>query len=124
MVTKKGRKITGSKYHSQRKKKLAELPGQPKIVRLGKEKKKNLRGRGGKLRVVLLSTSKANVIDPKSHKTKVAVITNVLEVPSNVFLARRNVLVKGAIIETESGKAKITNRPGQEGCINAVLLTE
>lgn len=122
MVTKKGRKMTGSKYHAQRKKKLAELPGQPRAVKLGKEKKKNIKGRGGKSRVVLLSTSKVNMIDPKSHKAKVVAIKNVLEVPSNVFLARRNVLVKGAIIETEAGKARITNRPSQEGCVNAVLI--
>lgn len=122
MVTRKGRKISGSKYHAQRKKKLAEFPGQPRAVRLGKEKKKFIRGRGGKLRIVLLSTSKANIINLKTHKAKVVAIKNVLEVPSNIFLARRNILVKGSIIETEAGKAKITNRPGQEGCVNAILL--
>lgn len=122
MVTRKGRKISGSKYHAQRKKKLAELRGQPRLIRLAKEKKKTIRGRGGKSRIVLLSTDKANVIDAKTHKSKTAAIENVLEVPSNIFLARRNILVKGAIIETEAGKARVTNRPSQEGCVNAVLV--
>ncbi|MDD5778571.1 MAG: 30S ribosomal protein S8e, partial [Candidatus Thermoplasmatota archaeon] len=27
-------------------------------------------------------------------------------------------------IDTEMGKAKITSRPGQDGCINAVLLKD
>lgn len=124
MVTKKGRKITGGKYHAQRKKRLSELAGKPRVVRLGPEKKKFIRGRGGKLRVVLLSCNKANVTDPKTNTTKVMTIKNVLEVPSNPFLAKRNVLVKGAIILTEAGKARITNRPSQEGSINAVLLKE
>jgi small subunit ribosomal protein S8e len=33
-------------------------------------------------------------------------------------------MTKGAIIETEMGKAKVTSRPGQDGVVNAVLLTE
>jgi len=35
---------------------------------------------------------------------------------------RRSILTKGAIIKTEIGDARITNRPGQDGIINAVLL--
>ncbi|HDI03062.1 MAG TPA: 30S ribosomal protein S8e [Candidatus Pacearchaeota archaeon] len=123
MATKKGRKISGGRYRTERKKKKSELPGKPRMVRLGKEKKKLLRRRGGRLDVVLLSTDKANVVDPKTKKARVVKIKNVLEVPSNQFLARRNILCKGAIIETEIGKARITNRPSQEGCVNAVLIS-
>ena len=32
--------------------------------------------------------------------------------------------MKGAIIETDIGKAKITNRPTREGSINAIILKE
>jgi small subunit ribosomal protein S8e len=32
------------------------------------------------------------------------------------------VMTKGAVIETSAGRAKITNSPGQEGHINAVLI--
>jgi small subunit ribosomal protein S8e len=35
---------------------------------------------------------------------------------------RRNIITKGAVIKTELGDAKVTNRPGQDGLINAVLL--
>jgi len=31
-------------------------------------------------------------------------------------------MTKGTIIKTDKGAARITNRPGQEGCINAVLI--
>lgn len=122
MVTNKGRKTTGGKYHSQRKKLLSERAGQPRHVRLGKEKKKTIKTRGGKLKTVLLSIDKANLIDSKTHKAKVVAIKNVLEVPSNRFLARQNMIVKGAIIQTDAGKARVTNRPGQEGSVNAVLI--
>ena len=118
----KGRKITGGKYHKQRKKKKYELDNQPRIVKLGKEKRKKTRVRGGKEKAVLLSTDVANLIDKKTGKAKKAKIKNVLETPSNRFLARQNIIVKGAIIETEIGKARVTNRPSQEGSVQAELI--
>lgn len=117
-----GKKTTGGKYKRFRKKKLYEIRNQQRFVLLGEEKKKKLRILGGKIKTILLKTNKANVIDPKTHKAQITAIKNVVEVPSNKFLARKNVLVKGAIIETELGKAKITNRPSQEASVEAVLL--
>ena len=122
MTTRTGKKITGGRYHAHRKRRLSEMPGQPRVVILGKEKKKMLRLRSGRMRAVLLKADKANLIDMKTHKAKIVAIKNVVKVPSNIFLARKNVLVKGAIVDTDAGKARITNRPGQEGCVNAVLV--
>ncbi|MBI5148506.1 30S ribosomal protein S8e [Candidatus Pacearchaeota archaeon] len=119
-MVRQGRKISGGKYKKSRKKKLYEKDGQPRNVKLGPEKRKLLRIRGGKLRAVLFSTDKANIV--ADGKAKVVKIKNVLETPADKFLARTNALIKGAIIETEIGKAKITNRPSQEGFINAVLI--
>ncbi len=117
---KKGRKITGGKYVKSRKKKLYESPGQKRIIRLGTEKRKTIRTRGGNKKTFLL---KGNMINIKQkNKTKKVEIKNVVETPSNRFLARQNILTKGTIVETEIGKAKITNRPTQEGVINGVLL--
>jgi len=117
----KGRKITGGRYHANRKKRKHELPGIPRIVKLRALKTKTIRGRGGNKRNVLLSIDIANVMDKKGKSKKVK-ITNVVETKSNRFLARQNILVKGAIIDTELGKARITNRPTQEGAVNAVLI--
>ena len=117
-----GRKISGGRYKKSRKKKKYELVRQPRIVKLGKEKRKKIRTRGGNEKMVLLSTDTANLINKKTKKAEKVKIKNVLETPSNVFLARQNILTKGAIIETEKGKAKITNRPGQEGSVQAELL--
>jgi len=119
---KQGRKISGGKYKKFRKKKLYEKKGQERLVKLGKLKRKVLRARGGNEKIVLLASDEANVLDKNTNKAKKAKIKNVLETPSNKFLARQNILLKGAIIETELGKAKITNRPSQEGSVEAVLI--
>jgi small subunit ribosomal protein S8e len=119
---KTGKKSTGGRYKKSRKKKLYEKPGQPRQVTLGETKKKVIRTRGGHYRTVLLKTNKANLLDKKTKKSSIVLIKNVIEVPSNKFLARKNVIVKGAIIDTEKGKARVTNRPGQEACVQAILI--
>ena len=121
----KGRKITGGKYKTFRKKKKFSLSGITRKVKLSeKTKQKMKKGLGGNNKKVLLSTNFVSVTNPKTKKTIKTKIKNVLETPSNRFLARQNILVKSAIIETELGKAKITNRPSQEGSVQAILLTE
>ena len=119
---KRGRKITGGKYHKQRKKRFHEKIRQEREVTIKETKKKTLRLRGGNRKVVLLNANSANVLDPKNKKIKKTEIKNVVETPQNIFLARQNRLLKSAIIETSLGKAKITNRPSQEGHVNAVLI--
>jgi len=37
---------------------------------------------------------------------------------------RMNVITKGAIIETDKGNVKVTNRPGQEGHVQGILIKE
>ena len=117
-----GRKVTGGKYHKFRKKKKHALSGVERKVKLREMKQKVKRGLGGSQRSVLLSSDVINVMDDKTKKAHKVKIKNVLETPSNRFLARQNILVKGAVIETEIGKAKITNRPSQEGSVEGVLV--
>jgi small subunit ribosomal protein S8e len=117
-----GRKITGGKYHAHRKKRLCDKRGQSRIVKLGEAKTKKIRTLGGADKVVSLSGNYANVI--KDGKAKKAKIKNVIETPSNRFFARQNVIVRGAIIETEIGNARVTNRPSQEGIIQAVIIND
>ena len=49
-------------------------------------------------------------------------ILNVVENSANPHLVRRNILTKGAIVETEMGKVKVTSRPGQDACLNGIAL--
>ncbi len=117
-----GRKITGGRYIKSRKKKKHSLSGQKKTVKLSPiEKRKSTRVRGGDKKNYLLRAKFVN-IQEKGKKSKKVEIKNVLETPSNKFLARQNVLTKGTIVQTEVGRVKITNRPSQEGMINGVLV--
>ena len=115
-----GRKISGGKYHKKRKKKLFEMPGKVRVVKLGEKKTKSLRVRGGAIKTVTLSHNIMNIV--MAGKVKKAKIKNVIETPSNRFLARQNILVKSAIVDTDLGKARITNRPSQEGQVQGVLI--
>lgn len=115
-----GRKKTGGKYKKHKKKKLYEISGQKRVLKTGEEKRKTLRVRGGNLKNSLLRSKSINI--EKKGKIIKAEIKNVLETPSDRFLARQNILTKGAIVETDKGKVKITNRPTQEGIINGILL--
>ncbi len=117
---KKGKKITGGKYIKSRKKKSYELTGQKKTVKLGDEKRKSKKTMGGNQKTFLLKANSVNV--QTKGKAKKTTIKNVLETPSNRFLARQNVITKGTVIETEIGKVKVTNRPSQEGVINGILV--
>ena len=118
----RGRKITGGKYHKFRKSRLCDAHSQERIATLGETKRKQVRIRAGHKKTILLKTNIANIYSDK--KAKKANITNVIETPQNKFFARQNRLMKGAIIETTLGKARITNRPSQEGQVNAVLIKE
>lgn len=115
-----GKKISGGKYIANRKKKLFEREGQKKTLKLGEEKRKTKRAKGGGKRLFLLKAKYVNIQNILKHK-KVE-IKNVLETPSDRFLTRQNVMTKGAILETELGKVRITNRPGREGVVNGILL--
>ena len=117
---KQGRKITSGKYHKNRKKRLYERKSQEKIVILGETKRKTLKVSGANKKTFLLKANIANLLAKGSIQK--AEIKNVLETPQNRFMARKNRLVKGAIVETSMGKARITNRPSQEGMVNAVLI--
>ncbi len=119
-----GRKISGGKYHALRKKKKFERLRQDRAVILRETKRKILRVKGGNIKAILLSSDEANVYNSKTKKTVKIKIKNVAETPQNVFLARQNRLMKSAIIETPLGKARITNRPSQEGHVNATLIDE
>ena len=118
---KKGKKISGGKYMKSRKKKLYELPGQKRIIKLGeKDQRRVKKTRGGNKKTFLLKAKFVNIqTNGKSQRVE---IKNVVETPSNRFLARQNVITKGTIVETDLGKIRITNRPTQEGVLNGVLF--
>ncbi len=89
-------------------------------TRIGEPRIKELRVRGGNKKLVALSVNFANVFaDGRYQKAK---IISVADNPADSQFVRRNIVTKGAVIQTELGKARVTNRPGQEGTVNAVLI--
>ena len=87
---------------------------------IGAEKRRVLRTKGGGTKVMSLASSIANIsIKGKVQKAK---IITVKENSADSQFVRRNIITKGAIIETDLGKARVTSRPGQEGVVNAVLI--
>ncbi|HIH40231.1 MAG TPA: 30S ribosomal protein S8e [Halobacteria archaeon] len=116
------RKYTGGKYKPSRKRRVYERGRDflPLTVGEVKRKKNNVRGGGEKL--ILLSIDKINVTDTKTGITKSAKIKTVVENSANPHFVRRNIMTKGAIVETDLGKVKVTSRPGQDGVLNGVLI--
>ena len=76
------------------------------------------------MKTITLLSDVANIYDPISKNFKKVKIQMVVENKANKDFVRMNMLTKGAIIEPELGKARITNRPGQEAFINAILLSK
>ena len=113
---------TGSIYRGARGRRLAELGNVPALTKIEDKRLKTQRTKGGNSKERLLSDNTANLYDSKTKKHTKVKISNVLESPADINYVRRNIMVKGSVIETEKGKARITNRPGQEGTINAVLI--
>lgn len=118
------RKPTGGTLHQYREKRKYELGSAPTETTLGSigEERKLSRCYGGNVKMRLDEAAYANVTDTKTNTTKKVKILRVKTNPSNVDYARRGVITKGAIIETELGEAKVSSRPGQDGVLNAVLL--
>ena len=116
------RSKTGRKIREARGRRKFEIGREALLTTIGPIRTKKIRTRGGHQKTILLSTNIANVLDSKTGKTTKAEIKTVLENKANPHYVRRNIITKGAIIETTAGKAKVTSRPGQEGVVNAVLI--
>ena len=116
------RKPSGGRYKDTQAKKLAEKGRQPMFTRIDPIKTKVVGGRGSTSKRKALTISVANVYVPKKKAYEKAELKTVLENAANRNYIRRNIITKGTVVETSLGKAKITNRPSQEGCVNAILL--
>lgn len=116
------RKSSGGRYRPLRKKRKREVAREEQFAFLGEPRRKLYRTRGGNRKVRVLKGHFANVLDPRTSTTKKVRIVTVKENSSNPHYVTRNIMTRGAVVETEIGLAKITSRPGQDGVINAVLV--
>jgi small subunit ribosomal protein S8e len=114
------RKRTGGRLRPKRKKKKHELGDEPTETQVGDQKLKIMDKRGNTTKVRAITTDIASVA--VDGETVAAEIGNVAENDANPNYARRNIITKGAIIDTSEGEARVTSRPGQSGQVNATLI--
>lgn len=116
------RKATGGRYVQGRKKRKFEVGREKQFTFVGSERLKVYRTKGANSKTRVLATDFANVTDSKTGVTKKSKIVTVRQNPANPNYTQRNIMNKGAVIQTELGMAVITSRPGQHGMVNATLL--
>lgn len=121
---KSGRKPTGGRSPAHRGKRRGELGSDTRPTTIGEDKRAQARTRGGGQKVRAVRAETVNLTDPDSGDASQAEVETVLENPANPHYVRRNFITKGAIIETDQGKARVTSRPGQDGTVNAVLIED
>jgi small subunit ribosomal protein S8e len=114
------RKRTGGRLKHASNKKRHQLGREPAETTVGETRLQYIDSRGTEQKVRALSTDVAQVA--ADGEVSEAEIENVVDNPANVNYARRNIVTKGAVIETSAGRARVTSRPGQTGQVNAVLL--
>ena len=85
-----------------------------------KDVRRERRKRGGSIAQKLKKAVSINVVTKSGMKK--ASISRVLESHNTEFV-RMNIITKGTVVETGHGKVKVTNRVGQDGIINGILLS-
>jgi small subunit ribosomal protein S8e len=113
---------TGGRGKTNRNKRKMEFGRDPAETKIGERKIKKIRAKGGNEKIRLTNDNKINVVDHQNNKVQVVEIINVVENNANIQFVRRNIINKGAMVETSLGKVKVTSRPGQHGMINGVLV--
>jgi small subunit ribosomal protein S8e len=116
------RRATGGRYRPSQGKRRSEIGSAPAETHIGEDRRKIIRSYGGNPKVRAMRAQYANVANRSSGETRKVVIETVEENGANPNYVRRNLLTKGAVIRTETGRARIISRPGQDGVINAVLI--
>lgn len=114
------RKRTGGRRRPVRKKRKHELGREPTETRVGEPRLKTVDVRGGDEKVRAIQTDVANVAD--GDEVLRATIEDVVRNEADPNYARRNIITKGAILDTDEGRARVTSRPGQDGQVNAVRV--
>lgn len=116
------RRPSGARATQNKNKRNAEFGRDPAETKIGDRKVKKIRTKGGNEKIRLTNAEKINVVDPKTNKVQVTEILNVIENTANTHFVRRNIITKGAVVETSLGKVKVTSRPGQDGVVNGVMV--
>jgi small subunit ribosomal protein S8e len=118
----RGRKLTGGRKVAMRGRRKFEIDRYPNEAIVGPTQIVTRRTRGNNNKVAFKTAEFANVIDQENKKVAKSRILRVTKNPANRDYERRGVVSRGAIIEIESGTARVVSRPGQDGVVNAILV--
>ena len=116
------KKLSGGLIKQATSKKKRDLGRYPAETLISTRKLKHIRTRGGNEKLRVLSDEFANVLDQATGISQKSKILNVLENRANREYARRRIITKGCVLDTELGKVRVTSRPGQHGIISGVLI--
>ncbi|MHA1346778.1 MAG: 30S ribosomal protein S8e [Candidatus Heimdallarchaeaceae archaeon] len=116
------KKLSGGLIKQATSKKKRDLGRYPAETLISTRKLKHIRTRGGNEKHRVLSDEFANVLDQATGISQKSKILNVLENRANREYARRRIITKGCVLDTELGKVRVTSRPGQHGIISGVLI--
>ena len=121
------RKPTGGRLkrpNRYRGKRRTEVASEEQLAYIGDvDTRKNYRKRAGSQTVRTLSVNKVN-INSKDGKTTRATVKNVVGNDADPNFVRRNIVTKGAVLETDKGLVRVTSRPGMHGVVSGILLEE
>lgn len=118
----KGTKPSGGRYKQARVKRKFEKGSSPVLTAIGSKVVRSLKSKGGGRKLKVVSSEFVNAFDSKSKSFVKAKLVRVVDSSANRNFVRGNIITKGAIVETDKGNVRVTNRPGQDGVVNGVLV--
>lgn len=115
-------KETGKRYRKDRDKRKSELARPASLTHIGEKISKTVGTCGGNKKLRAIQANEVTIVEGKK-KIK-AKISSVASNAANRHFVRMAVITKGAVLETDKGKVKVTNRPGQVGYIQGIFVKE
>lgn len=119
--TKKVSSGTGARRVKFRDKKLAHMGGVFTATKVAAaDKRVVVSGRGSTTKTKLKRAAFINVRNKEGKIIKVKIIS--VEQSHMQDYVRQNIITKGAVLNTDLGKVRVTNRVGQDGVVNGIVV--
>ena len=113
---------TGARRVKFRDKKLAHTGGVFTATKVASEDKRSVvRGRGGTTKTKIKRAAFINVRTKDGKIVRIKIIS--VEQSHNPEYVRQNIITKGAVLNTDLGKVRVTNRIGQDGVVNGIVVS-
>ncbi|MFB6294926.1 MAG: 30S ribosomal protein S8e [Candidatus Nanohaloarchaea archaeon] len=120
--TRSQRKKTGGRTRRHRKPKKYEQGGEFTATTVGSHRVERSTAGGGTVKTRVKQIDTVNLA--MNGEVEQVTVTGVHDNPANPDYVRRDIITRGAVLETEEGLARVTSRPGQDGSVDAVLVDE